>query len=65
MRITTFLPLAVISAAAIACNEPSAPAGSQPTRPQFITNGVPTGSDFGAVGALLSRFSRPIGSACS
>ena len=56
MRITTLMHLAVISAAAVACNEPSAPTGSQPTRPEFITNGVPTGSDFGAVGALLFDF---------
>jgi hypothetical protein len=56
MRSTTLMRLAVISAAAIACNEPSAPTGSQPTGPQFITNGVPTGTDFGAVGALLFDF---------
>ena len=56
MRTTTLVSLAAISAAAIACNEPSAPTGSQPTGPEFITNGVPTGSDFGAVGALLFDF---------
>jgi len=56
MRITILVSLAAISAAAIACNEPSAPAGSQPTGPQFITDGIPTGSDFGAVGALLFDF---------
>jgi len=55
MRITTLVPLALFSAA-IACNEPSAPTGSQTTRPQFITNGVPTGSAFGAVGDLLFDF---------
>lgn len=51
MRITPLMYLAVI-AAATACTEPSAPASP----PQFITNGVPTGSDFGAVGALLFDF---------
>jgi hypothetical protein len=56
MRITTLVSLAAISAAAIACNEPLAPAGSQPKGPEFITNGVPTGSDFRAVGALLFDF---------
>ena len=52
---STLMRLAAISAV-IACNEPAAPTGSQPTRPEFITNGVPTGSDFGAVGALLFDF---------
>jgi trypsin len=55
MRITPLLYLAVI-AAATACTEPSAPASPPLTQPQYITNGVPTGSDFGAVGALLFDF---------
>ena len=55
MRTSILTYLAVI-VAATACNEPSAPTSPPPTQPQFITNGIPTGSNFGAVGALLFDF---------
>ncbi len=42
---------------AAACSEaPTRTATPEPTEPQLITNGVPTGSNFGNVGALLYDF---------
>jgi hypothetical protein len=38
-----------------ACSEPSTPVAAPPT---FITNGTPTGEDFGSVGALLFDFNK-------
>jgi hypothetical protein len=43
----------VLTAAALACNDEPAPTAPVPDRPAHITNGTPTGSAYGNVGALL------------
>jgi hypothetical protein len=48
------LPLLAVSLVACADRDPNAP---ETARPNFITDGVPTGSSFGSVGALLFDFS--------
>src|SRR5262249_25307705 len=55
MRVTTLACLSLISVTTVVSNELSAPAASR-AQPQFITNGVPTGSNFGAVGAIFFDF---------
>lgn len=42
----------ILTAAVLACNDAPAPTASEPD-PSFITNGTPTGSSYGNVGALL------------
>ncbi|HEX9283894.1 MAG TPA: trypsin-like serine protease [Gemmatimonadales bacterium] len=52
-------PLAILSLVLAACADPSpSPAAPAPDRPSFIINGVPTGSDFPSVGALLFDYNR-------
>ena len=43
----------VLTAAALACNDGSAPTAPVPAGPASISNGTPTGSAYGNVGALL------------
>lgn len=59
MRLTRPLgALALLSVLAAACGEAPTLTTPETARPRLINNGVPTGSDFGNVGALLYDFDR-------
>ena len=53
MRGSRFAHFALLALMGAACDGSSMPTQSEPTRPRFITNGAPTGAEFGAVGALF------------
>jgi hypothetical protein len=55
MRVPPLTAAAAISAALLACTERPITSPRAPT-PNFIINGIPTGSDFASVGALLFDF---------
>ncbi len=55
MRVARLTTAVVVSAALLACSEQPMSAPQTPT-PNFIINGVPTGTDFASVGALLFDF---------
>lgn len=55
MRVTHLASAIAVSTTLLGCAERPI-AGPQASAPNFIINGVPTGSDFGSVGALLFDF---------
>jgi hypothetical protein len=53
MRYAGITAILLFAATVVACNDAATPAAPTADQPDFITNGTPTGSAYGNVGALL------------
>jgi Trypsin len=53
MRYTGIAAIFLLTATVVACNDGATPAAPTPDDPDLITNGTPTGSAYGNVGALI------------